>query len=254
MQVIEFDSLKGIENVIGSNHAETINGNEQANTLAGRGGNDNLNGGAGNDTYDYSNLGTAAFGADKIFDDSGTDRILVDSFSNIVPTVDGKDLVLSLPNGQVRIIDHFNGHAVENIVTTGGASMVLATGTIGGNGSGIIAGGNGGQTLDGRGGDDFLFAGNGSDRVIGGDGNDRLTGGNGGDTFVFGPGFGHDVITDFTHADRMEFDGDVFRNFQEVMAATLQIGNDSVIKLDIDNSITLQGVNLHTLHASDFIG
>ena len=35
-----------------------------------------------------------------------------------------------------------------------------------------------------------------------------LTGGNGQDTFALG--FGRDTITDFTHADRIEFDGGVF--------------------------------------------
>jgi|SRR5262245_7039050 len=101
-------------------------------------------------------------------------------------------------------------------------------------------------------GDDFLFGGNGPDRLIGGTGDDRLTGGNGGDTFVFGPGFGHDVITDFTHANRIEFDGGVFENFEQVQAASQQVGADTVITLDADNSITLTGVSLHSLHASDF--
>ena len=117
---------------------------------------------------------------------------------------------------------------------------------------GIIAAGNGGETLDGKGGDDLLFGGNGSDRLIGGDGNDRLTGGNGSDTFVFGPGFGHDIVTDFSRADRIEFDGGVFQNFQAVQAATQQVGANTVITLDNDNSITLLGVDPHSLHASDF--
>src|SRR5262249_21571787 len=46
----ESDVLRSIENVTGSNHAETINGNEQANVLDGRGGNEILDGGLGNDT------------------------------------------------------------------------------------------------------------------------------------------------------------------------------------------------------------
>ena len=37
--------LRGIENVTGSNLAETINGNAQDNILAGRGGSDTVNGG-----------------------------------------------------------------------------------------------------------------------------------------------------------------------------------------------------------------
>jgi len=252
-QTVEHDVLRDIENVVGSNHSETINGNEQDNVLVGRGGDDNLNGGAGSDNYDYLGSFGSAFGNDQIFDDSGTDGISVNSFSDILNAQHlGNDLLLTLTGGTIRIVDHFAGHQVELIGDANGNTMVLATGLIGGNAPGIIAGGNGGETLDGRGGDDFLFGGNGSDRLIGGDGNDRLTGGNGQDTFVFGPGFGHDTITDFTHADRLEFDGGIFQNFQAVQAASQQVGNDTVITLDNNNSITLQGVALHSLHASDF--
>src|SRR5947209_6459573 len=123
---------------------------------------------------------------------------------------------------------------------------------IGGNGSGLIAGGNGGETLDGRGGDDFLFGGNGADRIIGGDGNDQLSGGNGPDTFVFGSGFGHDVITDFSAADHLEFDNGLFGSFHAVENATHQIGADTVITLDANNSITLQNFDMSGLHASHF--
>jgi Ca2+-binding RTX toxin-like protein len=252
--ILEQDVLRSIENVIGSNHDETINGNEQDNGLTGRGGNDNLNGGAGNDTYFYTGSFGVAFGNDRISDSSGTDAIAVNSFSDILGAKHvGNDLILTLTGGTIQIVNHFAGQQVENIVDANGNSMVLATGLTGGNLPGIIAAGNGGETLDGKGGDDFLFGGNGSDRLIGGDGNDRLTGGNGQDTFVFGPGFGHDTITDFTHADRIEFDGGVFQNFRAVQAASQQVGNDTVITLDDHNSITLQNVALNSLHANDFI-
>ena len=256
---VETDVLRGIENVTGSNRIETINGNEQDNTLAGRGGNDTVNGGAGNDTYDFTGGG---LGTDTFFDESGTsDRVIIDSFSQILPSFgefttgrDGDDLVVVLTTGMFRIVDHFNGHQIETIVARDtGQSMVLANGLTGGNGNGIIAGTHKGETLDGRGGDDFLFAGNGRDRVIGGDGNDRLNGGGGPDTFVFGPGFGHDdVVTDFGHADHIEFDGGVFQNFNQVQAASHQVGADTVITLDADDSITLLGVTLSSLHASHF--
>jgi Ca2+-binding RTX toxin-like protein len=255
---VETDVLRGIENVTGSNRIETINGNEQDNTLAGRGGNDTVNGGAGNDTYDFTGGG---LGTDTFFDESGTsDRVLINSFNDILPGFngittgrDGNDLVVVLTTGTFRIVDHFNGHQIETIVASDtGQSMVLANGLTGGNGNGIIAGTHKGETLDGRGGDDFLFAGNGRDRVIGGDGNDRLNGGGGPDTFVFGPGFGHDVVTDFGHADHIEFDGGVFQNFNQVQAASHQVGADTVITLDADDSITLLGVTLSSLHASHF--
>ena len=264
---VETDVLRGLENVTGSNRAETINGNEQDNILdgrggddiiAGRGGNDTVNGGDGNDTYDFTGGG---LGTDRFFDESGTgDRVIIDSFSQILPSFgglttgrDGNDLVIVLTTGTFRIVDHFNGHQIETIVARDtGQSMVLANGLIGGNGNGIIAGSHKGETLDGRGGDDFLFAGNGGDRLIGGDGDDRLSGGHGPDTFVFGPGFGHDIVTDFSHADHIEFDGGVFQNFKQVQAASHQVGSDTVITLDADNSITLLGVTSQSLHASDF--
>jgi len=250
--IFESDVLRGIENVTGSNKSETINGNEQSNVLTGRGGDDHINGGDGADLYVFD--AAAAEGSDVLFDESGIDAVRVFRFSDILSAGRvGNDLFVNLPAGNFRVVDHFNGHPIENIIDTSGASMVLAVSNTGGNGSGIIAGGNGGETLDGRGGDDFLFGGNGSDRLIGGDGNDRLTGGNGGDTFVFAPGFGNDVVTDFSHADRIEFDGGVFKDFKTVQAAMQQVGNDTVITLDADNSITLQGVAADSLHASHFI-
>jgi Ca2+-binding RTX toxin-like protein len=260
--VAETDVLRGIENVTGSNRTEVIIGNEQDNTLDGRGGNDHLVGGAGDDTvnggadgdvYDFTGVN---LGSDRFFDESGADAVIVNSFSDILADGtgrDGNDLVIHLTTGTFRIVDHFNGHQIETILASDtGQSMVLANGLIGGNGNGIIAGTHKGETLDGRGGDDFLFGGDGKDRLIGGDGNDRLTGGHGPDTFVFGPGFGHDVVTDYSHADHIEFDGGVFHNLHQVQAASQQVGNDTVITLDANNSITLLGVNLHSLHSDDF--
>jgi Ca2+-binding RTX toxin-like protein len=250
---LESDVLDGFESVIGSNLSETINGNEQGNGLIGRGGNDTINGGGGNDGYDLTASVGVATGSDTLFDDSGFDTILVNNIFDVTFSRDNNtDLLGATPNGSFRIVDHFNGHQIEQLTDLSGRTMTLATSNIGGSAPGIIVGGNGGQTLDGRGGDDFLFGGNGSDRVIGGDGNDRLTGGNGADTFVFGPGFGHDTITDFSHADFIEFDGGVFRDFQGVVAAAQQVGADTVITLDADNSITLRGVDLGSLRASHF--
>jgi Ca2+-binding RTX toxin-like protein len=267
LQVVETDVLRGIERVSGSSHPEIIIGNEQDNvlsgndgndTLAGRGGDDLIQGGAGDDTYDFTGGGLSL---DTFSDDSGTgDRVIIDSFSQILPGFgefttgrDGDDLVVVLTTGTFRIVDHFNGFPIETIVARDtGQSMVLANGLIGGDANGIIAGGKGAETLDGRGGDDFLFGNGGNDRLIGGAGNDRLTGGHGRDTFVFGPGFGHDVVTDFSRADHIEFDGGVFHNFHQVLAASHQVGGDTVITADANNSVTLLGVNLHSLHASHF--
>jgi hypothetical protein len=79
-----------------------------------------------------------------------------------------------------------------------------------------------------------------------------MIGGHGPDTFVFGPGFGHDVVIDYSSADHIEFDGGLFQDFKQVMAASQQVGADTVITFDADNSITLLGVPLNSLHASHF--
>jgi Ca2+-binding RTX toxin-like protein len=202
-QVVEHDVLRDITNVFGSNHDETINGNEQNNTLVGRGGNDNLNGGAGSDVYDYIGDFGLAFGNDRISDDSGTDLLAVNSFSDILGAQHiGNDLLLTLTGGTIRIVDQFAGHTVENIEDASRNVMVLATGLVGGNAPGIIASGDAGETLDGKGGDDFLFGNGGNDTLLGGDGNDRLdggagndvlNGGNGDDVLIGGPG--NDVLT-----------------------------------------------------------
>jgi len=192
--VAESDVLRGIENVIGSNRAETINGNEQDNKLAGSGGDDTINGGAGNDTYDFTGSTALSIGNDRLFDQSGTaDRILINSLSDIVSASrSGNDLVVGLTNGSFRIVDHFNGHPIESLVTLDGHSVTLSTSNVGGNLPGIIGGTNGNDTLDGRGGDDFLFGNAGNDLLLGGDGNDRLDGGAGND--VLNGGDGDDVL------------------------------------------------------------
>jgi Ca2+-binding RTX toxin-like protein len=313
-QTVETDILRGIQNVTGSNHNETIIGNEQANVLDGRGGNDTLKGGGGNDTllggsgddtYDFT--GSTLFGNDRIEDSSGNDKIVLDNVpqttSNGISVLQistfhvGNDLLITVPNGTITVTNHFTTEQVENIVVDG-QSFVLANGTIGGNGGGILTGTSGDDTLNGNGGNDMLFGGDGNDTLIGGTGDDQLNGGNGNDllfggkgndlldggkgndvlvggvgkdlliggagndhliggqgadTFVFGPGFGHDVVTDFSHNDHIEFDGGIFKNAQQALAATHQVGDNTVITVDAHNSVTLQDVSMQSLHAKDFI-
>lgn len=55
----------------------------------------------------------------------------------------------------------------------------------------------GADTLTGTAANDYISGKGGADRITGGGGNDTLSGGNGADLFLFGPGFGQDVITDF---------------------------------------------------------
>ena len=65
-------------------------------------------------------------------------------------------------------------------------------------------------------GNDKIYAGDGDDTLIGGEGNDLLQGGNGKDTYVFEPGHGQDIITEFNTTqddDTLQFN---YINFDEV--------------------------------------
>ena len=158
------------------------------------------------------------------------------------------DFVVYTPTAGYTGADSFSYTVTSGGVTeTGNVSVTVAS--IGQ----VINGGNGKDTLVGTAGDDTIDGGNGKDILRGGDGNDTLTGGNGADTFVFGPGFGNDIITDFGQGpDNIQFDHTVFANFAAVQAATHQVGANTVITHGTD-TITLQHVTASSLHASDFL-
>jgi len=99
---------------------------------------------------------------------------------------------------------------------------------------------------------------NGDDLISGGTGDDLLLGGSGSDVFLFRSNdIGHDTVSDFVVGegsdDVLSFDSSVFANFAAVLAATTQSGDDSVIRIDDENSITLQNVTATQLHQDDFL-
>ncbi|WP_057461214.1 FG-GAP-like repeat-containing protein [Pseudovibrio sp. POLY-S9] len=109
-----------------------------------------------------------------------------------------------------------------------------------------------GNALDNR-----LWGNDGKDELNGRQGDDTLTGGSDSDTFVFDiRAFGHDEITDFATGagsdDIISIDTELFADFTSVLAATNDVGGDTVIKLDDENSITLKGVSKTDLHVDDF--
>ena len=85
---------------------------------------------------------------------------------------------------------------------------------------------------------------------------DTLTGSGASDVFVFKPGFGKDTITDFAvgagSADVIQFGTDVFSSYASVIAAASQVGADTLITVDTNNTLTLKNVVVSSLHADDF--
>lgn len=83
-----YDILVGIENIIGSDFADTISGHDGNNMLQGGLGDDTIKGGGGNDVI------VDGAGADKLFGDAGNDVIIAGL---------GKDSI-ALGSGQDRIV------------------------------------------------------------------------------------------------------------------------------------------------------
>ncbi|MEN6328442.1 MAG: calcium-binding protein [Syntrophomonas sp.] len=74
----------------------------------------------------------------------------------------------------------------------------------GGPGNDNLYGGDGNNILTGGFGDDRLYGEQGEDTLDGGAGNDKLEGSSGNDTYVFGRGYGQDVISDYDNSGNLD--------------------------------------------------
>ncbi len=179
--------VRGVEDVKGSNHNDTITGDGNDNVLEGWGGDDNLSGGGGNDTF------IEGAGTDVMDGGAGAHDLI--SFATATGGVN-----INLQTGIIGA-DGFGGTG-----TVSGIEDVT-----GGTNADTITGDNNANVLDGAQGDDILIGGNGDDTLIGGMGLDQLSGGAGNDVFKFlGSGQGLDTITDYTAGDRIWLSADSF--------------------------------------------
>ena len=112
----------------------------------------------------------------------------------------------------------------------------------------------------GRGFPDFvetLTGGPNDDVLAGGPGNDTLSGGAGDDRFIIFDGDGDDIVLDFVAGagtdDVLDIQTFAFAGLAGVLSASTQIGDDVLIALDADDSVTLLDVQLADLHGDDFI-
>ncbi|WJN60294.1 glycosyl hydrolase family 28-related protein [Pseudomonas sp. SO81] len=93
-----FDSLRHLENLIGSNHADNLTGDANDNILRGGAGNDVLNGGGGDDVLDGGS------GADQLNGGAGADRYVFTSLSDL-GLGDLADLISGFNGGEGDCID-----------------------------------------------------------------------------------------------------------------------------------------------------
>jgi len=87
----------------------------------------------------------------------------------------------------------------------------------------VLDGRGGNDRLLGRGGNDSLVGGTGNDILDGGAGNDDLRGGTGADTYIFGRGYGHNVVRDTLEAGAQR---DIVR-FSGLNPADIQVAQDA---------------------------
>jgi Ca2+-binding RTX toxin-like protein len=167
------DSLYGAagnDNLQGYEGNDVLDGGEGHDRLEGGSGNDVLIGGLGNDVMD------GGTGDDLYQVDSLEDRIIENAGAGIDTVQSGISLTLAAN--------------VENLALTG-ATAIDGVGNELGN---QLVGNAANNVLSGGAGNDTLLGGAGNDTLVGGAGNDQLSGGEGSDVYLFGAGWGRDVI------------------------------------------------------------
>ncbi|MGP3699492.1 beta strand repeat-containing protein [Rhodobacter sp. NSM] len=214
----EGDQLSGIENLLGSDHADRLTGDAVANELSGSAGNDTLFGNQGGDTllggegddYLYGNTGAdllqggsgndelrGGLGNDMLVGGAGADR-LIDAYgqdtASYAGSADGVNANLLLGTGQGGDADGDSFFGIENLLgsdhddqLTGDLLANTLNGAAGNDtlfghgGHDTLRGGEGDDYLRGDAGDDLLMGDAGDDRIRGGAGDDRVRGGEGND-------------------------------------------------------------------------
>uniref|UniRef100_UPI00261339C0 tandem-95 repeat protein n=1 Tax=uncultured Tateyamaria sp. TaxID=455651 RepID=UPI00261339C0 len=241
--------------VHGRNEAPPIFGTAGDDALTGTPDDDILYGGAGNDSLE------GLKGDDVLYGGAGDDVIYTSTSNHNAHDVgtdtarggDGDDVITG-SNGT----DHLYGDA-GNDTLNGGFDWITADVDYlyGGEGDDLLISGQGETRPDRQDYGDHLFGGAGNDTLESGQANDHLEGGAGNDTFVFDPGFGKDVVTDFVAGagtdDVIEFRGVTnLASYADVLNNAADDGTDTTITLDTDNSIVLKNVVVSDLSSDDF--
>ncbi|MBR0873144.1 hypothetical protein JQ633_22500, partial [Bradyrhizobium tropiciagri] len=236
------DTLSGVNGVLGSRFDDTLIGSDgaQAEQFYGDAGKDNINGGGGlldRVVYRGSPSGvTVNLATHTALDGFGT----TDTITNIEGVVGSE------------FNDWITGDNNDNRL-------------VGQNGDDYLAGGAGNDFLVGDDGVD-LYANafgtstafdSGNDTLDGGVGADTMTGGLGRDTFVYAPGSGADIVTDFAGGvglgDRISLVGfGGIHNVTDALAFASQVGSDTVFNFGNGDTLTLQNVTKANLVADDF--
>lgn len=255
------DTFDSIEWVFGSNFDDDISGDEFNNRLEGRDGDDTLNGGDGNDRLlggDGNDIINGGDGVDTIFGQDGDD---------VMTGGAGNDFFF----GGAGADSHDGGDDIDTVsylASTSGVTVNMQTGGTGGDAAGDtytnierIFGTSFDDSIRGSDSDDVLLGNGGADFLDGGLGDDTLIGGAGIDSFGYNMGEGGaDVITGFFSSNEVIYllgvveDGEFgpfdFEDLIDNFAT--DVGANTVFDFFNGNTLTLVGLNIEDLSASNF--
>jgi Ca2+-binding RTX toxin-like protein len=246
------DTFSGIENLTGSNFADTLGGDARNNVLSGRDGNDQLLGRAGADRLfggaGHDRLDGGA-GNDVLEGGAGADRLIggdgLDYASYASAT---KAVIADLANAGVNRGDAFGDtfSGIENLTGSNFAD------TLGGDArNNVLSGRDGNDQLLGRAGADRLFGGAGNDRLDGGAGNDVLEGGAGADVLI--GGYGEDTFQFRSTGDTAPGSRDIVSDFVRgvdridlrLIDANVNISGDQAFSFICDRNFSGKAGEMH---------
>ncbi|CAA2105060.1 Bifunctional hemolysin/adenylate cyclase [Methylobacterium bullatum] len=223
------DTFAGIENLIGSKHADTLTGHDGANTLNGNGGGDTLSG------------------------MDGADRLVVLDTPVSVDGGAGKDVLIAMGGGAVSLTES-GFHGIEAVYVRNDTHLDMSAVSTGTKITSQSTTDHGVEIVGGSG-SDRIQAGKGGDTIEGGAGGDKIFGGLGDDTFVFRTGFGRDNVYNFTAGtDRFDVSALVSR-FDQIEISQMKDGVNALVTFEgsaTGNKIILHDVVASSLHADDF--
>lgn len=204
-------TITGVENVDGTQLADTITGDSAANVLNGNGGDDLLSGGAGNDTLsggggndqlrggDGNDIFDGGSGQDIFYGEAGDDTLKIvngwnGGYGEIFSGGAGSDTFdFSGTAGLNATVNLTDGTFEDTIFPGYGITLSSVENVVGGAGDDSITGSGEANKLYGNAGIDSLNGLDGNDLLEGGAGNDRLNGGLGDDTL--NGGADNDTVT-----------------------------------------------------------
>lgn len=249
--------------VAGIGNNNTLMGGVGNDVLSGYTGNDIFHGGPGNDIIRDPSGGQDVYvfnrgdGQDTLHTDHGTIRF----GPGVLPadvTVRGNNegyLVLSI-NGTTDMmslfgwVSPFNTSRVDRVEFADGtvwteAELWTMTST-GTSGDDYLVGTNGNDVLVGLGGNDIILAYGGDDIIDGGAGNDTLQDSGGNDTYIFGRGYGGDIVSDGAIAG-VPNNGDTIQLLPGVLPSDVTLlRNGTDFFLSIDHSATQLLVRIYS--------